>query len=160
MHPLYLVNDSHQAVHFFGDLQPFFRVRSGAVSTQVARILPESLVPVAQALLYKAAKDWKTLQSDFIHLTNDHEGPYRQVRLTVKPVMLDANERLLLLCFESPIVHHTSALESSDSIDVGVETTARIEALQNELGATRESLQATIEELETSNEELQATNED
>lgn len=158
--PSILVNDSHQAVHFFGDLQPFFRVRSGAVSTQVARILPESLVPVAQALLYKAAKDWKTLQSDFIHLTNDHEGPYRQVRLTVKPVMLDANERLLLLCFESPIVHHTSALESSDSIDVGVETTARIEALQNELGATRESLQATIEELETSNEELQATNEE
>ncbi|WP_205126633.1 CheR family methyltransferase [Nitrincola tibetensis] len=158
--PSILVNDNHQAVHFFGDLQPFFKVRSGAVSTQINRILPESLVPVAQALLYKASKDWKTLQSDCIHFACAHEGPYRQVRLTVKPVMIDANERLLLLCFESPVVHQTSTLELSGSIDVGAETTARIDALQNELGATRESLQATIEELETSNEELQATNEE
>jgi two-component system CheB/CheR fusion protein len=37
---------------------------------------------------------------------------------------------------------------------------ARINILERELGATRESLQATIEELETSNEELQATNEE
>lgn len=158
--PSILVNENHQAVHFFGDLQPFFRVRSGAVSTQINRILPESMVPVAQALLYKAAKDWKILQSDYIHLTSDHEGSKRHVRLTVKPVSIDANERLLLLCFESSVEHHGSEQESTDSIDVGVETTARIEALQNELGATRESLQATIEELETSNEELQATNEE
>ena len=36
----------------------------------------------------------------------------------------------------------------------------RLEVLEHELAATRESLQATIEELETSNEELQATNEE
>jgi two-component system CheB/CheR fusion protein len=36
----------------------------------------------------------------------------------------------------------------------------RINVLERELAATRDSLQATIEELETSNEELQATNEE
>jgi two-component system CheB/CheR fusion protein len=41
-----------------------------------------------------------------------------------------------------------------------LESTERIEVLERELAATRESLQATIEELETSNEELQATNEE
>lgn len=158
--PSILVNDSHQAIHFFGDLQPFFRVRAGAVSMQIERILPESLVPVAQALLYKAAKDWKSIQSDFTNVSNEHEGPYRQVRLTVQPVMVDADERLLLLCFESPVTHLRVENKHAESIDVSIETSARIEALQNELNATRESLQATIEELETSNEELQATNEE
>ena len=158
--PSILVNDNHQAVHFFGDVQPYFRVRSGAVSTQISRILPESLVPVAQALLFKAAKDWIMLQSDYVSLSNDYEGPYQQVRLTVKPVMMDANERLLLLCFESPASHHETSKSPFSSIDVNSETTARIEALHTELAATRESLQATIEELETSNEELQATNEE
>ena len=158
--PAILVNDSHQAVHFFGNMQPFFRVRSGAVSTQIARILPEPLVPVAQALLFKAAKDWKELRSDFVNVSNDSDSLQRQVRLTVKPVTIDVNERLLLLCFESPITPSISSQENATAIDVGAETTARIEALQNELAATRESLQATIEELETSNEELQATNEE
>jgi two-component system CheB/CheR fusion protein len=37
---------------------------------------------------------------------------------------------------------------------------ARVDILEQELAATRESLQATVEELETSNEELQATNEE
>ena len=158
--PAILVNDSHQAVHFFGHLQPFFRVRSGAVSSQIARMLPEQLVPVAQALLFKAAKDWKELRSDFVSLSCEPDTAKQLVRLTVKPVTIEASERLLLLCFETPNTESTSSEITSTSIDINLETTARIEALQNELAATRESLQATIEELETSNEELQATNEE
>lgn len=158
--PSILVNDSHHAVHFFGDLQPFFRVRSGSVSMKIGRILPESLVPIAQALLFKAFKDCKTIQSDFVSLSTDDEGPYKQVRLTVKPVLIEANERFLLLCFESPVLHQKAGGEKSASIDMNAETAARMEALQIQLDATRESLQATIEELETSNEELQATNEE
>ena len=158
--PAILVNDNHQAVHFFGNLQPFFRVRSGAASSMIARILPESLVPVAQALLFKAAKDWKELRSDYVNVSCGSERSQQLVRLTVKPVAIEANERLLLLCFETPSTEQMSSKITSSAIDVNLETTARIEALQNELAATRESLQATIEELETSNEELQATNEE
>ena len=46
------------------------------------------------------------------------------------------------------------------AVDIGAETLARMELLEHELAATRESLQASVEELETSNEELQATNEE
>ncbi|MGC9456871.1 MAG: chemotaxis protein CheB [Halothiobacillaceae bacterium] len=157
--PSILVNDSHEAVHLFGDVQPFFRVRSGAVSMQVGRILPEPLVPVAQALLFKAAKDWKVLQSDFILVPSEQDAD-RRVRLTVRPVIVNADERFLLLCFENPQTQRHEDAGYAAPIDVSAETTARVEALQSELAATRESLQATIEELETSNEELQATNEE
>ncbi|MFP4272203.1 MAG: chemotaxis protein CheB [Halothiobacillaceae bacterium] len=158
--PAILVNDAHEAVHLFGDVQPFFRVRSGAVSMQVGRILPEPLAPVAQALLFKAAKDWKVLQSDFISVPSEQDAN-RSVRLTVRPVIVNVEERFLLLCFESPATQRQADEHGgAASIDVSAETTARIEALQSELAATRESLQATIEELETSNEELQATNEE
>ncbi len=47
-----------------------------------------------------------------------------------------------------------------ETMDMAHETTERVETLERELAATRESLQATIEELETANEELQATNEE
>ncbi|PJC11796.1 MAG: chemotaxis protein CheR, partial [Comamonadaceae bacterium CG_4_9_14_0_8_um_filter_60_18] len=67
-------------------------------------------------------------------------------------------ERLTLLAFEQ--VQPQAASESITSIDVSSETTERMELLERELTATRESLQATVEELETSNEELQSTNEE
>jgi two-component system, chemotaxis family, CheB/CheR fusion protein len=47
-----------------------------------------------------------------------------------------------------------------ETINIDRETIQRMETLERELNATRESLQATIEELETANEELQATNEE
>jgi two-component system CheB/CheR fusion protein len=62
-----------------------------------------------------------------------------------------------MLCFESEAVPSRSP---GKLVDVGAETMTRMNSLERELSATRESLQATIEELETSNEELQATNEE
>ncbi|HYN77656.1 MAG TPA: PAS domain-containing protein, partial [Lamprocystis sp. (in: g-proteobacteria)] len=47
-----------------------------------------------------------------------------------------------------------------DTLDLDTETAQRLQTLERELAATRDSLQATIEELETANEELQATNEE
>ena len=46
------------------------------------------------------------------------------------------------------------------TMDMDVDSAARMQTLERELAITRESLQATIEELETANEELQATNEE
>ena len=57
-------------------------------------------------------------------------------------------------------MHVNESPDAPLSIDIDTETSERLELLEHELAATRESLQATIEELETSNEELQATNEE
>jgi two-component system CheB/CheR fusion protein len=155
--PAILVNDRHEAVHLFGQIQPYFRAREGTASMELTRILPEHLVPVVTALLFKVLKTNQTLSSDFLRFElADHQQ--KLIRICVRPVMNEANERMALVVFEE------ARAELKDSptyeFDYESETAERINLLQQELIATRESLQSTIEELETSNEELQATNEE
>ena len=156
--PAILVNDKHEAIHWFGDMQSLLKVRSGNASMEVVRILPDTLVSVTMALLYKAIKDREVIYSDYIRvkLNNNHA---KFLRVCVKPYEENGNEQFALVVFESQ-VEEKKIVGSKESINVNQEITSRVQALQNELLATRESLQSTIEELETSNEELQATNEE
>jgi two-component system CheB/CheR fusion protein len=154
--PAILVNENHEAVHLYGEVNVFLQNKEGAASLQVNRMLPDALTPVASALLYKAARDKCMLVSDLVDVKLNNGQQYR-LRLSVHPVDSASEERLSLLCFE---VESTRDVEAVEAINVDEETVARIHILERELGATRESLQATIEELETSNEELQATNEE
>ena len=114
------------------------------------------MIPVASALMYKTAKDNKRMVSDLIQVAYG-EDEHRKIRLSVTPVAREEEESLLLLSFEEHISTDSNELEP---INVDAETMERVDILERELAATRESLQATIEELETSNEELQATNEE
>jgi len=162
--PSILVNDRHEAVHLFGNMQPYIRMREGTASLELNRILPDRLVPIASALLYKAGKDQETLVSNSVPVDAeidaniDDSEPRRVLRLSARPIVLAGDERFMLLSFQE-----NADLDPSNrpgKFDVDAETMARITMLERELAATRESLQATIEELETSNEELQATNEE
>ncbi len=154
--PAILVNENHEAVHLYGEVNIYLHSKEGAASLQVNRMLPDSLTPVASALLYKAARDRCSLVSDLVDVKL-RNGQHCRLRLSVHPIESESEERLTLLCFE---VESTRDVEAVEAINVDAETVARINILERELGATRESLQATIEELETSNEELQATNEE
>ncbi|MEY4717765.1 MAG: hypothetical protein RL563_383 [Pseudomonadota bacterium] len=154
--PSMIVNETHEAVHLFGDISVYFRPREGAASLEVSRLLPEPLVPVASALLYKSERDHEYLMSDLVAVSLVN-GERRQVRIAVQPLQVGSEERLSLLSFHAEAPKEVAHTES---IDVDAETMARVNSLERELAATRESLQATIEELETSNEELQATNEE
>jgi two-component system CheB/CheR fusion protein len=154
--PAILVNENHEAVHLYGEVNVFLLNKEGAASLQVSRMLPDSLTPIASALLYKAARDKCLLVSDLVKIKL-RNGQQCQLRLSVHPIESENDERLTLLCFE---VEATRDTEEVEAVNVDAETVARIHILERELGATRESLQATIEELETSNEELQATNEE
>ena len=154
--PSMIVNEAHEAVHLFGEVAIYFRPREGAASLEIPRLLPEPLVPVASALLYKAARDHVFLMSDSVDVSLIN-GERRSVRISVQPLEVDSEERLTLLSFHAEAPKERA---DSESVDVDAETVARVTTLERELAATRESLQATIEELETSNEELQATNEE
>ena len=154
--PAILVNENHEAVHLYGEVNIFLQNKEGAASLHINRMLPDVLTPVASALLYKAARDKSVLVSDLVDLSL-RNGQQCRLRLSVHPIESDSEERLSLLCFEAEARRTSEAIEA---VDVDAETVARISVLERELGATRESLQATIEELETSNEELQATNEE
>jgi two-component system, chemotaxis family, CheB/CheR fusion protein len=155
--PAIVVNHHHEVIHLFGDVNPYLQTREGAASLEISRLLPEKLMPVAAALLYKATRDRCSIVSDLLDVTLK-TGEQRTIRLSAHPLHSDSDERLTLLCFEAALNQAASA--EAEPVDVDAETMARVAVLERELGATRESLQATIEELETSNEELQATNEE
>jgi two-component system CheB/CheR fusion protein len=152
-----LVNARQELVHSYGSVAKFLHLRSGHASLELNRILPEPLVPVAVALLFKAGREKVSVSSDRLRFTN-HDGTQEYLRLSAWPVEETDGERLTLLAFEQ--LNAPSTSEAVTAIDVDSETVERMELLERELTATRESLQATVEELETSNEELQSTNEE
>ncbi len=154
--PAVVVNQRHEALHLYGNVNQYLQNREGAASLNIERMLPEALTPVAAVLLYKTDRDHCSMVSDLIDVPCA-DGQLRKIRLSAHPVPCEAEERLTLLCFQDETALHEAVLEP---VNVGVETLARIHILEQELTATRESLQATIEELETSNEELMATNEE
>jgi two-component system CheB/CheR fusion protein len=155
--PALIVNGNHEILHFFGDVQPYLSFREGSASLQIGRVLPQRLIPIASALLYKATKGTETLISDLIQFKQADDS-IKLIRLSARPIALKTHERFVLLCFET--VTNNVPEVAAKAFNLDAETIERIEILENELAATRESLQATIEELETSNEELQATNEE
>jgi two-component system CheB/CheR fusion protein len=152
-----LVNARQELVHSYGSVSKFLHLRSGHASLELNRILPEPLVPVAVALLFKAGREKVSVSSDRLRFTN-HDGTQEHLRLSAWPVEESDGERLTLLAFEQ--LNAPASSEAITAIDVDSETVERMELLERELIATRESLQATVEELETSNEELQSTNEE
>jgi two-component system CheB/CheR fusion protein len=154
--PSIIFNETHEAVHLFGDVNPFIQAKEGSASLIVNRLLLDPLVPIASALLYKSVKDQGSLRSEPIQVSL-RNGEQRSVRLSAHSLKNEGVERLTMLCFEAERVTPDEAIAA---VNVPAETMTRITNLERELGATRDSLQATIEELETSNEELQATNEE
>jgi two-component system CheB/CheR fusion protein len=154
--PSIIFNETHEAVHLFGDVNPFIQTKEGSASLVLNRMLLDTLVPIASALLYKSIKEQCSLTADPVELKL-RTGETRVVRVSAHALKNDGVERLTMLCFESVLV---ASREVHAPVDVGAETMTRINTLEREISATRESLQSTIEELETSNEELQATNEE
>jgi len=155
--PSVIVNQQHEVVHLYGDVNPYLQTREGAASLSVDRLLPDALIPVASALLYKSGRDQSSIVSDVVEaqLIN---GQRRRLRLSAHPLQGDKEEHRVLLCFQEEAGDERNG--EVEAVNVDAETLARVQVLERELAATRESLQATIEELETSNEELQATNEE
>ena len=151
-----LVNGRHELVHSYGDVHKFLQLREGSASLDLNRILPDPLIPVAIALLFKAGREGCSVSSDRLKITAS--GQAEHLRLSAWPVEEFEGERLTLLAFEQ--LRGPAPSETLTSVDVDAETAERIDVLERELAATRESLQATVEELETSNEELHATNEE
>lgn len=163
--PAILVNRSHEMLHAYGEVHPYLHIREGQASLDINRMLPPSLLPVAAAVLFKSARENASAVSDVVRLSlppalgeDDSATPKLHLRLSAWPVGEVDGEHLTLLAFET--VRATDRLEARTPVNVELESSERIEVLEHELAATRESLQATIEELETSNEELQAINEE
>ena len=159
--PVSLLLSAHQELmHVFGNVSRYLSFGEGSATLDVGKLLPSSLAAVAQALLYKVSVSKEPMRSDVLQIKlADHSS--ERLRLVVRPVPQDGGDGCLMLSFEpEPILPATGDDESVRVMDMGAESTDRLETLERELAVTRESLQATIEEFETANEELMATNEE
>ncbi|WP_296809450.1 chemotaxis protein CheB [Thiocapsa sp.] len=158
-----LLSSRFELLHVFGEVGDYLRIAEGNATLDVAKLLAAPLAPVAQALLHKATRSAAPLRSDILSV-GLADGASRRLRLVVRPFDVMQGESHLLLSFEpepEPLPIETLATTTGmETINIDRETIQRMETLERELNATRESLQATIEELETANEELQATNEE
>lgn len=157
--PALLINEERELIHVYGDAQRYMQIPQGSMSLDISKLLVGKLAPVGVALLHKVAKEKIELRSD-IQIVEPSKDLSEHVRVAVRPVPSSSDtENYFLMTFELQAVPVT-ALSSSKEIDLTEITGERIQSLERDLSATRDSLQATIEELETSNEELQATNEE
>jgi two-component system, chemotaxis family, CheB/CheR fusion protein len=158
-----LLSSRFELLHVFGEVGDYLRIAEGNATLDVAKLLAPPLAAVAQALMHKGARSGAPLRSDVLTLDLPNRVS-RRLRLVVRPLAVIQGESHLLLSFEpepDPLPAEGAATRPGmETIDVDRETAQRVETLERELNATRESLQATIEELETANEELQATNEE
>ncbi|MCF1183207.1 PAS domain-containing protein [Marichromatium gracile] len=153
-----LLNAHGELLHVFGEAARYLRIGEGSATLDIAKLLPQPLVSVAQALLYKCARSGTAMRSDQLGIELP-SGERERLRMVVRPYDAPQSERHLLLSFESE-PQEIMSRPGMETLDLDDETAQRVENLERELAATRESLQATIEELETANEELQATNEE
>ena len=157
--PAVLLNAENEIVHSYGDVGQFLALRPGTASLDILKLLPEALVPVATAVLFRAKRsEVESPASHYVPLAATEDQPERFVRLAVLPVLTEGIGPMRLMVFES--FSATSSPAAVQTVDIGWETSERLAMLEAELSATRESLRVTIEEMEASSEELQATNEE
>ncbi|KAB2887818.1 MAG: chemotaxis protein CheR, partial [Desulfobulbaceae bacterium] len=157
--PSVIVNERLEIVHFFGDMQGYFRIPAGPAEYNITRMASgEMAIPLATGI-QKVFRTGETLSYTNIRLRQNDEE--RAIRIRIWP-MPEARgyEPLAAVFFEQMDRPPVALFDEGVSFNAGEEASQRIRDLEQELQFARENLQATIEELETSNEELQATNEE
>ncbi|MFN8706858.1 MAG: CheR family methyltransferase, partial [Planctomyces sp.] len=158
MPPGFLINDRKELVHSFGKAGRYLRVKDGRATTLFLDMIDNDLKMILLGALAKAEKQLIPVVFTGVRLPTD-DGQDLMIRLTVKPM----NDRISGLTSFLILLEDTGlpvVPRDENTVDLQVASQDQLQALEFELGQTRENLQALIEEQESSNEELQATNEE
>lgn len=157
-----VLNDSHDAIHVFGDVSLFTQgVKPGRISNSIRDIIIEDLSVAVSTALYRCEKnEADVFYKDVVVKTGDET----QISIDLSILYLRENDlpstpHLFLVQFiqqgDEVNISHKQV-----SFDANEQSRQRIQDLEQELVKKQEHLQVTIEELETTNEELQSTNEE
>ncbi|CAA7614713.1 chemotaxis protein CheB [Magnetospirillum sp. UT-4] len=153
--PTVLVDDKLAIIHNFGGVEKYLKVPEGEATLNVVRHLPRDLGTVVAASVHRCLREGKPINVQPVRMNRQGDDV---VQLTFQPTTAVNGDRLVLIAFERPHIEHTG--EDVGLLDLQSAAQERIQGLESELRANRESQQAFIEELETTNEELQAANEE
>jgi len=158
--PCILLNDDYEALHVYGDTNPFVkRLPPGRISTNIGDLVNDDISIAVSSALQRAKNnkeevyytDMQTHSGDTVVGLNLRVKYIKEHDLAATPgyfwVVFEKNES---------IAKRSSAVK----FDVGQQAKQRIQDLELELKVSKEHLQVTVEELETTNEELQSANEE
>jgi two-component system CheB/CheR fusion protein len=156
--PCVLINESYDILHFQGSTERFLTPPVGEPSYNLLKMAREGLRHKLAPLLRQAIREKTTVISKDLHFPLP-EGS-QTVDLTVQPLEAAMGANLFLVVFEDKTPTPEPPRKKRQKRPAGEEAGTRLQTLEQELQASKETLQTTIEELEASNEELQSTNEE
>ena len=153
--PTYIViNRQHEVLRFSGRSGNYIEHPPGAASLNLFRILRKDLLPAVRSAVQSALATRQAVAHD--DLVVEVSGGSKVVTLFVEPLAGPSAEMLYVVGFQDRgFVHHEDAKVGLDAA-----AGARVNALEEELRASRTQLQTTIDDLETANEELKSSNEE
>lgn len=154
-----IVNESMEVLHIFGDSSNLFKLPTGKMVNDLAKMTVKEFSTPLVTALQRAIKNKEEVIYKNIRVFHNNEN--RNMSLRIKPLKGKKTiDNLYAIFIEESKKYDCPEVTEIMVYDVDRETQQRMTDLEQELQYTKESLQATIEELETSNEELQATNEE
>jgi two-component system, chemotaxis family, CheB/CheR fusion protein len=156
--PSVLINGNYDILHFQGVTDRFLAPPVGEPSHNLLKMAREGLRHKLAPLLRQAAKEKIAVTCRGL-LLPDPEG-LRTVDLTVQPLDAAMGPNLFLVVFEDRTATPAMPAKKPRKLPPAEEADARLQALEQELQASKETNQTTIEELEAANEELRSSSEE
>lgn len=156
-----VTDESLNLLHTTGNAHRWLTLPPGKISTNVLKMLPESLAMSFEVVANKVMATGNPIGVNHVEIDGTLQNYYpgkKHLRILVRKTELIEGTFLLIATFESE--NKTTEYLPSEEIDMSASSKEKINILERELRIIRENLQTTIEELESSNEELQAANEE
>lgn len=145
-----LVNARFEGLYFHGQVGRYLSFPVGKPSFELTAMCPVGMRARLRRALARA-RSQRSVQS-LEGFWSEHDGGTEAVRVTIRPLGLNASELFLVVI--EPLSVPSPKL-ARDGHEAG-----RVEQLEAELKLAQEELRSTTEEMETSNEELKASNEE
>ena len=153
--PAVLLDESDNILQVISNINHFLDLKPGKFTNQFLAILPNDLSLFVNGVLRRLKKREQDVIKETI--TGLKSFPGEEITITGRRVSYHRSEYYLVSLQATQAGDKEALRQVMDSESL---VGQRIEDLERELQASKESLHATVEELETSNEELQSTNEE
>ena len=156
--PCVLINDRYDILHFQGATDRFLAPPVGEPSLNLLKMAREGLRHKLAPLLRQAVNEKAAVTGKGLHLP--HPEGLKTVDLTVQPLGAAMGPNLFLVVFEDKTPALAATGKKLGKPKAAEAMDARLQALEQELQASKEANLAIIEELEAANEELRSTSEE
>ena len=155
--PAYFVIDrNHDITRFSGaETGHYLEPSQGAASLNLFSILHKTLRPAVRAAVIQAVADGVRIVND--NLTMRIDGQVRALTLIVEPIGGESGTKSSAACV---VAFRDASPATAPPKTPQAGSDANVEALENELRATKGQLQAAIDELETCIEDMRSTTEE